>query len=177
MLEHGHWRPDAQWGVREGNTQARWGMARQDVFIPFNLTKLALLLECSGCGPGQILQSRMEATVALAMEGPSCFWDTPHHVYTFCLLWTERLASDDSSSVQHPCWGHTGGWASPRNPFGALKGTWVFLPPARMDAGCPLWHFPGWESAEVLSGQCCSILTVGKRKTPAGQWHRTLASR
>lgn len=33
------------------------------------------------------------------------------------------------------------------------------------------------QSAEVWSGQSSSILTVGKRKTPAGQWNRTLVSR
>lgn len=73
------------------------------------------------------------------------FLGHPNHVYTFCLLWTERLTRDDSSSVQHLCWGHTGGWASPSNPFGALKASWVFLPPARMDAGCLLCHLPGRE--------------------------------
>lgn len=53
------------------------GVELEDVLIPFNFTKLALLMERGGCGPGQILQSRMEATVALATEGPRCFWDTP----------------------------------------------------------------------------------------------------
>lgn len=111
-LGHGRRRPGTQWAVREGKAGgggSRRGMTRQDILIPFNFTKLALLMGRGGCGPGQILQSRMEATVALGVEGPSCFWDAIHRVFTFCLLWIERLARDDSSSVQHPCWGPTEG--------------------------------------------------------------------
>lgn len=38
-----------------------------------------------------------------------------------------------------------GDWALCPNPFGALRGSWVMLAPARMDTGCPLCHFPRWE--------------------------------
>lgn len=103
------WHPVGCEGREGGGGGSRRGMTRQDILIPFNFTKLALLMGRGGCGPGQILQSRMEATVALGVEGPSCFWDAIHRVFTFCLLWIERLARDDSSSVQHPCWGPTEG--------------------------------------------------------------------
>lgn len=168
--------------MREGKEGAGscQGAARQGVFVAFSYTKLTLLMEWGGCRYNNP-ESRPQwlwAWRVLAVSGTLTRFS-----FTFRLLWTGGLAwdTDDPSSVQHPCWGRTGGWASCPNLFKALKRSWVLLCPAKLDAGCPVCHFScrRWlrlQLAEELSGQCSPPQTVGKKETLASQVNRTLVS-
>lgn len=62
----------------------------QGAIIPFNCTKLTLLMEWGRCRPGVgVVQN----------QGYSCLCDTISHVFTSHLLWIERLPWADSSSL------------------------------------------------------------------------------